>query len=420
MAIDGQTLARCDDALRIHYQPMIRDQFEQAYVLMSNLQKGDAKSIDTSGKFAQIVLQKTIHAAVGAKGDGDALPGKDYARLETTEVYVKSNYGRMEVSGRTMKASRDDRGAVARVFEHESKAVKNSLAKDCNRQLAFGTGTGTLALINGGSQTTTGTVDSLGGIAFATPSSATAETAPTKYIVPGMSIDVGDATTYTTIDVSNKKVSAVADATDFTVESISGADDNGFVSRTDATDEEMMGLRGIIDDGGHLDTLQGITRSTSGNSYWKSQVNDQGTAASPATLTEAMMQTCYSQVERQGGSVDFILTSYGVRDKYSSILTPDKRFTGGDVTRLKGGFTFLNYNDTPLVPDTDCTPHTAYFVDNDTLELYEMGEGVSFMDEDGSILSRTADRDAYEATVYYYANLGVNAPFKNSVLSYVQ
>lgn len=419
MAIDGQTLARYDDALRIHYQPMIRDQFEAEYVLMANLQKGDAKSIDTSGKFAQIVLQKTIHAGVGAKGDGDALPDKDYSRLETTEVYIKANYGRMEIGGRTMKAARDDRGAVARVFTHESKSVKTAMSKDVNRQLACGTGTGVLALLNGGSQTTTGAVDSLLGLPFTTPTGQYDETSPTKYIIPGMSIDVGDATTYNTIDVSDKKVSAVTSATGFTVASITGSDDNGFVFRNDATDEEMMGLGGIVDDGGRADTLQGITRSTAGNAFWKSQVNDQGSAASPATLTEAMMQDTYSKAERQGGKPSFILASYSVRDAYAKILLADKRFTSPQSTKLKGGFSFVDYNDTPLVPDIDCTPHTAYFVNGDTLELFEQAP-VSFMDEDGSILSRTQDQDAYEATLYYYANLGVNAPFKNAVLSFVQ
>ena len=98
----GSTGAYFDDALRIHFQPAVRTQFPQKSVLLQNLERGDAKKIDTSGNFARITLQKALHPSVGSKPEGYALPSKDYTRLETTDVYMKYAYGRIEISGKTL------------------------------------------------------------------------------------------------------------------------------------------------------------------------------------------------------------------------------------------------------------------------------------------------------------------------------
>jgi len=418
----GSTGTYFDDALRIHYQPAIRTQFPQKSVLLQNLERGDAKKIDTSGQFARITLQKALHPSVGAKPEGKPLPNKSYTRLETTDVYMKQNYGRIEITGNVMRASRDNRGSVMKSLEVETEAVTKALRNDVNRQLACGNGTGQLALSNGDpdsgwSDVYTAALDSLLGIAFTTPSSIGSEVAPTKYFVAGMEFDMGDATTYTTIDVTAATVTTVNSATGMTVSTCAGGDDNGYLMRHDAAASEIMGLRGIIDDSGHLDTLQTITRSTAGNNYWKASVVDYGSAAAPATLTEAYMQEAQTLTEKNDGEVSFVLTTYGLRDSYVTILQSDKRFV--NTTELKGGFKSVDFNGTPLTPDKDCTPYTMYFVDKSTLELYESSP-ITWADEDGSVLSRVANYDAYEAFLYYYANLGANNCVKNACLSYVQ
>lgn len=404
-----------DDALRIHYQPVIREQFPQKSVLLTHLTRGDVKNIDSSGRFARITLQKSLHPSTGAKPEGKPLPNKSYTRLETTDIYIKQNYGRIEVSGPVMRASRDNRGAAMKALEVETNAVMKSMKNDINRQLASGNGTGVLALANG-TFTTTWALDSLLGIAFSTPSSIGHEAAPTKYFVAGMEVDFGDATTYTTIDVEGATVTTVNSATGITGSTASGADDNAYIMKHDAAASEMMGLRGIVDDGGHLDALQTITRSAAGNGYWKSSVVDYGSAASPSALEESMMQEAATLVEKNDGEVGLILTTFGGRDAYVKILQSDKRFV--NTTELKGGFKSVDFNGKPLVPDKDCTPYTMYFIDLSTLELYEQSP-ISWADEDGSVLSRVNNYDAYEAFLYWYANLGANNCVRNCVLSYV-
>ena len=405
-----------DDALRIDYQPAIQKQFADKSVLLSQLNKGLADQVDSSGSFARLTLQKSLHPASGAKPEGYTLPAKNYTRLETADVYTKYNYGRIEISGPVLRASRDSRGAAMKTLDVEMDSVTRSMKNDINRQLACGTGVGTLALMNGGSQTTTWTLDSLLGIGFTTPSSASHEAAPTKYFVAGMPIDVGDATTYTTIDVDSKTVTTVNSATGITGGTLSGGDDNGNFTREDATDAEMMGLRGIVDDGGHLDAFQTITRTTAGNNYWKASVVDYGTAAAPAALQESYMQEAMTLSEKNDGEVNLIFTTFGLRDSYASILQSDKRFV--NTTVLDGGFKSIDFNGTPLVPDKDCTPYNMYFLDKSTLILIEQSP-ISWADEDGAILRQVTNYDAYEATLFYYANLGAKNCVRNSDLSYV-
>ena len=423
MALAGQQVGSSgtyfDDALRIDYQPVIRKQFSEKSVLLSNLQKGDAKNIDTSGSFVRMTLQTALHPATGARPEGVALPTKNYTRLETTDVYMKYNYGRIEVSGPVMRASRDDRGAVMKALEVETQAVTKSMRNDINRQLACGNGNGVLALINGSTPTTTWTLDSLLGIGFTTPTSIGHEASPTKYFVAGMGVDVYDDGDNTTLRTTNPGVVTTVDSsTAITGTTITVADDNDYVHREKVTSTtEMMGLRGIIDDGGHLDAFQTITRTSAGNGYWKASVVDKGSAASPAALDSDWMQEAMTLSERNDGEIDFIFTTFGLRDSYALGLTADKRYV--NTTKLHGGFKTIDFNDTPLVPDKDCTPYTMYFVDKSTLELYEQSEA-TWMNQDGAILSRVADYDAYEATLFYYANLGASNCVKNAVLSYVQ
>jgi hypothetical protein len=413
-----------DDALKIHYLPVIKEQFKKKSVLMENVKK-TAKGLDTSGRFIQGAVSKAHTTGLGAKPEGYTLPTPGYEGLETFTVYMKSNYARIQVSGQVIRASRDGRGALVSAFTRETQSATLGLRKDVNRQL-FGNGTGVLCLTNGSASSTTLTVDSLFGLAYTSPTSTSDVSnpvAPTKYLKAGMIIDVGDATTYTTIDVDSKTITSRDSTVVCTLTSNSSTwDDNGYVMREDAAAQEMMGLRGIVDDNstGGLDALQGITRSTTGNDYWNSNIVDTGSVTAPTTLTEELMQQAASEAEENDGELNLIVTTFGLRDSYAKLLTPDKRFV--NTLDLKGGFKGLSFasgGDIPMVADTDCPPYFMFFLD--TSSLY-MGESLplAWMDDDGSVMSRVTNYDAFEATLRLYANLFTDRPVSNTSLSFVQ
>ena len=410
-----------DDALRIHYLPVIKEQFKKKSVLYQNAQKS-TKGMDTSGRFLQGTISKSHTTGIGAKPEGYGLPTAGNEGLETFTVYMKYNYGRIQISGPVMAASRDSRGAVSTAFTRETKSATLGLRKDINRQL-FGNGTGVLALTNGSASSTTLTVDSLLGLGYTSPSGTRAATSATKYLLAGMILDVGDSTTYTTIDVDSKTISSRDSSVVCTLSSNSSTwDDNGFVMREDAAAQEFMGIRGIIDDNstGGLDALQGITRSTTGNDYWKASMVDTGSITAPTSLTEELMQDAASKAEENEGELGLIVCSYALRDSYAKLLTPDKRFV--NTLDLKGGFKGLSFSsggDIPMIADTDCPPYYMYFIDLSTLYIAE-AMALGWMDDDGSVLSRVSGYDAFEATLRLYANMFTDRPASSACLSYVQ
>ena len=60
-------------------------------------------------------------------------------------------------------------------------------------------------------------------------------------------------------------------------------------------------------------------------------------------------------------------------------------------------------------------PNTVYFIDLEHLELMQMG-GWNWMDKDGAVLNRVASSDAYEAVLYWYADLVSDRPRAHAFL----
>ena len=82
---------------------------------------------------------------------------------------------------------------------------------------------------------------------------------------------------------------------------------------------------------------------------------------------------------------------------------------------LDGGFSALDYNGVPLTVDKDAIDGEMYFLTTRDLQLYRMSDW-EWMNMDGSIFSRVSGYDAYEATLYRYAELGCNRRNSQGVL----
>lgn len=173
-------------------------------------------------------------------------------------------------------------------------------------------------------------------------------------------------------------------------------------------DAEIMGLKGLIDDGANLTTLEGLSRST--YIWWQSYVNDN---TSQRSLTDALLHTTWIEAQKKGDT-KYILTSWDVQSAYGQLLTPDRRYTNGDM-QLNGGFKGVDFNGIPMVADYDAPYDEAYFIDPSTLSIEDLAP-ISFLKEDGAILDRSATTPAWNATLRYYANLCNKAPNKSAAL----
>ena len=176
-----------------------------------------------------------------------------------------------------------------------------------------------------------------------------------------------------------------------------------------------MGLLGIIDDTTYTTTLQNITKSA-GNDVWF-RANVLANGGTNRALTLDLLQQSSDEAEKKGGRISIIVATYELRRKYADLLVADKRFV--NKLSLDGGFSALEYSaggePIPFVVDRHSRDNMIFFIDESTLALYRASD-FDWMDSDGNILSRVSGRDAYEATLFIYQNLGVTAPNRNTVL----
>jgi len=80
---------------------------------------------------------------------------------------------------------------------------------------------------------------------------------------------------------------------------------------------------------------------------------------------------------------------------------------------------FLKYNGIKVFYDRDAIRDVMFWIDMTTLLLLSQSE-YELMDEDGKVLNRVVDRDAYEFTLYKDIQLGAKNCAKNVRLDDIQ
>lgn len=386
---DQETLTQFADALKIDYLPAIRDQFNNASSYLSRLKKA---SVETTGKSFDKTVRTDRHQGIGARADNGALPTAAVPTKIALSYSVKRNYGRFQITGPTIAASKKSAGAVADALDHDMQTLVKDFSEDVNRQL-LGAGTGQIALVNGAvTNTTAMTVDNPG----------------SDWLEAGMTIDVVTSTGSKLID--SVEISSISSDT-CTLASAQTAADNSIVVREDAWGNEVMGLRGIIDDGTIQSSIGGKSRTT----YPALQSNVLDNSGTNRSLTLLLMQQGIDYPMLYGGArkedLD-ILMSYGCRRSYFDLLDGNVRFV--KTMKFDGGFELLSFDGRPIHVDKHCFPNEILFCNLKDIKLYKQSD-IDWMDKDGNILKYVSGYDKYEAILYLYAEQAA-VMFKSSCL----
>lgn len=384
----GSTLSTLDAILKTQYLPAVNDQFNNLTVMMSRLEK-DYDSV--VGKNFTMALHTGRNESVAARGEGGILPAAGNQGYSNAIVPMKYLYGRLQLTGQTIKAAKTNEGAFLRAVDSEMKGLMSDFRTSINRQI-WGDGTGELTPC---------------GI---TTASTTVAVTSTKRLRVGMRIDVivkSDGTTGT--GALDRVVSSITNATSFVISGAAittGATYSVYVQGS--RNLELMGLSGIFS---ASSVLQGLDPAT--NPMWKANVLANG--GTPRAISEILMQTALDTTEQfSDGTTSALYTSYGVRRAYQSALAALKQYT--NPLQLKGGYTALDYNGKPLIADKDAPTGSIFFTDESKMKFYRMSD-IEWMEEDGAILSRVSGADAYEAVLFLYHELGCNTRNAQTVLS---
>ncbi len=450
-------LSNYDEALKTFYLDAVREQLNHNTLLADVI---DTNEKDVSGKNATINHHYGRTKGTGARKDGGTMPTADYQKFQTSIVPMRHNYGRITISGPTIAATRDSKGAYAQAVETEVSGCVNDLQREINRQL-WGAGYGVLARWRSGT-TVTMTVqrlyrgNSAGGDAFGSAFGAkyvdesqdgtpalsyaypTALSGSSAIITVGtVDLDVtavSEAATdgYDTITITDAGLSTEAAGTYWVRPGNSiTTTTSGAAAAAGYARMEMMGLRGIITDQNiddisisdgtntglkTADPLQGL--AVGDYNWWKANVKTAtGTRyAAQTALTLIRMQTMFDLVEKKAGvgyGPDMILTTRAIRREYLELMSADRRYP--NTMELDGGWTGLDYNGIPLMVDNDAIDGEMYFITSKDLQIYRMAD-YNWMTKDGSILHLVQGYDAYEAVLFRYAELGCSRRNSHGVL----
>jgi hypothetical protein len=150
---------------------------------------------------------------------------------------------------------------------------------------------------------------------------------------------------------------------------------------------------------------------------WASYVNSN--SGTNRTVTENLFADVMHNVNiLSGDDINMWLTSDGVFRAFALQLTAQKRFN--NTIDMKGGFSGLDVaaggGSIALAWDLDCPANRAFGLNTGHLTEFVSSDW-SWMDEDGAVLSRRPNIEAYEATLYKDLELGTDMRNAHGLLS---
>jgi hypothetical protein len=396
------TMTTVDNILKEVYEGQLQDQLQSETVALRRIERSsEGVTHEVGGKYVTFPIRTRRNHGIGARAENEALPIARTQSYASARVQLKYLYGSLELTGQTFELADKNYQAFASALDTEVKGLKESLAKDTNRQV-YGTTKGVMATATGAGTTTT----------FVTTD------AGAQYLEEGMFVDI-----FTSADASR-----VADATITGLSSAGGnttvtftpaagvATASGdYITRDNSRDKEMSGFQNIVSD---TSTVYNINPATV--PVWKATVSNNGGVNRP--LSEGLLIKLADDIRKKGGGQPTVFFSNeGVRRAYFNLLVQQRRYS--NVKEFEGGFTGLAFTtdqgEIPFVADFDCPPNRVFGINEKEIKFYEAGDW-SFMNRDGSnwqrVITSAGSFDAYSATMYKYSEIGTHRRNSHGVL----
>jgi hypothetical protein len=400
------SLSTVDAILKDDYKDFL-DNLNEANFILSQV---ETRKDTVQGRIARHAVHLGRSSGVGARPENGTLPTAGNQSYATVPVPVRYVYGRIQLSGPTIRQAVSDRGAFIDALDAEMEGIKKDAMKDVNRQL-WGTSNGVIAQCGVTSNSTT--------VVLAATTGTTA--LRQLFFDGGMVVDIGtvanptsvaSARTVVSVNETNRTVvisgAAVTTAgTDFVFRAGAGGASNNSGQPGDGQ-VELTGLQTIVDNTAVLHTINPSTQPK-----WTSYVNSNGGTNRSVTetlITGSIMKT----LTNSGKKPSLLVSAEGVNLAISNLLLSLKR--NMEQTQLKGGYAGIQFyspsvsgkgdeSPTTLYADFDCPNNRLYGINPEVLVFHQVGDGFQFMDLDGAVMNRRPDIDAYEATLYMYGEL---------------
>ena len=405
------------------YDAVLKEVYEKTIVALlnsrtrtRNLFKKETGSWE--GRQVRYPLNVRRNQGVMFTTENGTLPSAGNQQYTETRIPMRYAHGRIQLSIQTIKHSRTSKGAFKRAMDQEMMGLVRDLGNDLNRSM-FGAGLGTLAFVNEATPTgdTTLIVDAPGGVIGATHGN--------RFLNVGMTvgfINSGSGALRGTGASPGRTVTAVStDGTNVTLDSAPGGGtaDNDFVVRIASTastlvvtdsayNQEFNGLLALIDDSTYVTTLNNVSRTT--YPIFKSSV-----LSSVGPLSADVLQRGLDVADQLGeAQIKNFIAHHSVRRAYLTMVDADRRYIGSDLLSPDAGTKAAKMGDVtfggiPWQVDKDAPYGMLFGFDPTTATRWVEVEG-EWADDDGTILLRLTNADAYEARYRIFENYSLDRP----------
>jgi len=398
-----------DELMKIVFDDTVITETVYDTELMSILPDGEVKT-GSEGRWFETSQLYQSPGSWGSRSETGYIPVPNAAAAKNAPVSLKKVMGAIEETAEVLKKIRGDKAAFLTWSDEQFPLFKEGLVDEFDRQLV-GDGSAIRARVNAAAPATTLVVDSTVGIAgwdhtlmqfrrgmFLRASPNADGSSPRALVM-----------TVNQIDWDNNAIVVNQLAT--------GLADDDYLFEGDAADnsagKDMMGLAGLVDDGGIVQTLQNIDRTT--DIWFQSYVRDFNGAA----LTEAgLIQTDREARFRGGGKVNLIVISEEGFDEVWGDLKADRAindpraYAGGrsGITIFFGGTRQIELRTARKLPSTLC-----YGIQTDVLRKFLLHE-FEWDDTTGSLWRQVVDSTGRKDAFYTYGSahgeVGIKSPQK--------
>jgi len=369
---------------RYYDKNLIHDQMNEEMYLWESITAAGEKPVGEGFYFA---ARFSRNQGGGAQNETEALKQAGAQVAKQAHVNPKVLTWTVQITGLAQAIASGEPGSFVNVLDDAFNDALQAARMDLDRQF-YGCGDGKVGTVTTGATSATQAVDNCNMFA------------PSAY--------------YDRYDYSHvyQATEQVVDVNPFTNQIVLAASTTTTTSdyyvkqgvKIDAPSDgkEFMGLRGIMDSGALIDPFQGLYRASS--TYyilWRGLCLDAGTV----DVTADLLRRSCDRVAMMGAKQPFILSNFGQRRKYLSLVQPQRRFMDG---KFDAGMSVLEWDGKPWAVAIRC-PREAVIMPNFSEIKKFMIKDLGLDDTGGTLKPLTGYDVAY---AYYktYGNLGCYQP----------
>lgn len=396
-----------DELMKITFDDTLISEVVTDTELMDWFPEGEVKR-GPEGRYFETSQLYQNPGSIGSRSENGYIPVPNGAKAKNGRITLKKIMGAIEETAEVLKKIKKDKAAFVNWAKEQFPRFRENLADEYDRQL-LGDGSGIRGRVNQAVPATAGTaVDSTLGVAGL--DRTLLQFRRGMHLRAGPNADGSGlrATTYTVDDIDWDNEALVLDT-------VANLADNDYLFEGDAADnsagKDMMGLFGLIDDGGIVETLQNIDRTDF--LWFKSYVHDGDNEIIDETM---LLEADRIARLRGGGRVDAIVMSEEAFNACWATLKADRAindprsYTGGrkGITIMFGATRTINLRTARKIPST-----ITFGLQKDMIRKMVMHEW-EWDDTTGAIWKQVVDstgrKDAFYAYGSAYGEIAIKSP----------